>query len=148
MIVSRFGPMLFLPIMAKRTVTASSATQDSSYFTRLGMEVELRNLEEKAAQIRKWLGQPAKRGPGRPPASADGASPTSATTRRRKKRTMSADARRRISEAQKARWAKQRGEAASALTGASAAASAPKAKRRRRGRRRKATKGRGRAAKA
>jgi len=39
----------------------------------------------------------ARRGPGRPPGS-----------RKKKKRTMSAEARRRISEAQKKRWAKQK----------------------------------------
>jgi hypothetical protein len=35
--------------------------QDSFYFTHLGMEVELQRLEEKAAQIRAWLGRPLAR---------------------------------------------------------------------------------------
>jgi len=43
---------------------------------------------------------PKRRGPGRP-----------------RKRTMSAEARRRISEAQKARWAKQKAESAAAAAG-------------------------------
>jgi len=76
--------------------------QDSSYFTRLGMEVELQRLEEKAAHIRAWLERTPARGPGRPAASADGASSPTHSTRRSRKRKMSADARRRISEAQKA----------------------------------------------
>jgi hypothetical protein len=112
-----------------------SLGHDSSYFTRLGMEVELRNLEEKAAQIRAWLGRTLARGPGRPPAPTDGASSHVPAGRRRRKRTMSADARRRISEAQKARWAKQRGQQAPAPDEAPAgtAVAAAKAKRGRRG---------------
>ena len=94
----------------------SSQTSDSSYFTRLGMEVELQRLEERAAQLRAWLGKlPARAAAAvRRVAGADGASPS---TRRRRKRTMSAEARKRISEAQKARWAKQKGEAVSTEVG-------------------------------
>jgi len=139
--------------MAKRQ--SLSSVNDSSYFTRLGMEVELRNLEEKAAQIRKWLGQL----PGRVrkqvqaliSASPDGASPsTAARGRRRRRRTMSADARRRISEAQKARWAKQKGEQAAAPDAALAGntPTAAKVQRGHRGRRRTVAKRRGRKAKA
>jgi hypothetical protein len=38
----------------------SSIVQDSSYYTRLGKETELRSLGEKAVQILAWLG-PVKR---------------------------------------------------------------------------------------
>ena len=113
--------------MAKRQSTA-----DSSYFTRLGMEVELQRLEERAAQLRAWLGKLPSRAAAavRKVAGADGASFPAASTRRRRKRTMSADARKRISAAQKARWAKQRGEAPSPeATPAQATAVAAKAKR-------------------
>ena len=128
--------------------TRSSSNVDSSYFTRLGMEVELQRLEEKAAQIRAWLGKTSARGPGRPPASADGASSPAALKGRKRKRTMSAEARRRISEAQKARWAKQRGEAvASEAAPAEPTTVAAKAKRGRRGSRKSVAK-RGRKAKS
>jgi hypothetical protein len=45
-----------------------------------------------------------KRGPGRPPKSAAGATPTTPVKRRK----MSAKARKAISDAQKARWARQK----------------------------------------
>src|SRR6188508_2453960 len=93
--------------MAKRQ---SSQRSDSSYFTRLGMETELQRLEERAAQLRAWLGKLPSRAAAavRRVAGADGDSPS---TRRRRRRKMSAEARKRISDAQKARWAKQKGEA-------------------------------------
>ena len=122
--------------MAKRQ---SSQRSDSSYFTRLGMETELQRLEERAAQLRAWLGKlPARAAAAvRRVASADKTS--SSSTRRRRK--MSAEARKRISDAQKARWAKQKGEATS--TGAApieATAVAANAKRGGRGVRRGAAK--------
>jgi hypothetical protein len=49
---------------------------------------------------------PARRGPGRPAGSKN------ATAGKPKRRTMSASARAKISAAQKARWAKQKGKAA------------------------------------
>jgi hypothetical protein len=138
--------------MAKQTT--GSSTHDSSYFTRLGMEVELQRLEERAAQIRAWLG----RLPGRMrervqrltggSANRVGAAP--AARGRRRKGRMSAEARRRISEAQKARWAKQKGDqtaTASEAAAAEATSTAPKAKRGRAARR-KGTKTRGRKTKA
>jgi hypothetical protein len=82
------------------------STSDSSYFTPLGMEVELQRLEERATQLRAWLGKL----PGRAAAAVRrvaGADGTSSPSTGRRKRTMSAEARKRISEAQKARWAKQ-----------------------------------------
>ena len=113
--------------MAKRQ---SPQTSDSSYFTRLGMEVELQRLEERAAQLRAWLGRLPSRAAAaaRRVAGAEGASSPATSTGRRRKRTMSAEARRRISEAQKARWAKQKGEAPS-TDAAPAEAGAAKAKR-------------------
>jgi hypothetical protein len=105
------------------------------------MEVELQRLEEKAAQIRAWLGRlPArvrKKVQGLTGGS-DGAVAMSGARGRRRKRKMSAEARRRISETQKARWPKQRGEQAAAGTQAApseATSTAPKAKRGRAGRR-------------
>jgi len=117
--------------MAKRTTTRSPAP-DSSYFTRLGMEVELQRLEEKAAQLRAWLGKVPGRARAAVQALTGAASADASPTRgRKRKRTMSADARRRISEAQKARWAKQRGQTAAATgsTVSEAPTTAPKAKR-------------------
>ena len=65
-----------------------------------------------------------RRGPGRP--RKDQAESNGAGGPKRRKRTMSADARRRISEAQKARWAKQKGEAeGTAGTQAEASAETP-----------------------
>lgn len=49
---------------------------------------------------------PARRGPGRPKASV--AATTVKVTGRRKKRVLSAEARKRIADAQKKRWAEQR----------------------------------------
>ena len=125
--------------MAKRQ---SSRTSDSSYFTRLGMETELQRLEERAAQLRAWLGKlPARAAAAvRRVAGGDGGSPS---TRRRRRRKMSAEARKRISDAQKARWAKQKGEAPSTDAGPADAVVA-KAKRGGRGVRKGAAKGGGR----
>jgi hypothetical protein len=122
--------------------TRQSAS-DSSYFTRLGMEVELQRLEERAAQLRAWLGKLPSRAAAavRRVAGADGASSTGPSIGRRRKRTMSAEARRRISEAQKARWAKQKGEAPStAATRAEATTVAAPPNRGSRGGRKGATK--------
>ena len=93
--------------MAKRQ---SSQTSDASYFTRLGIETELQRLEERAAQLRAWLGKLPARAVAAVRGVA-GADRASFSTRRRRKRTMSAEARKRISDAQKARWGKQKGEA-------------------------------------
>ena len=124
--------------MAKRQFLRTS---DSSYFTRLGMETELQRLEERAAQLRAWLGKlPARAAAAvRRVAGADEAS--SPSTRRRRRRKMSAEARKRISDAQKARWAKQKGEASKTVAApAEATAVAAKAKRGGRGVRKGAAK--------
>lgn len=79
-----------------------------------GAEQRLLEISEEAAAIyarfpelrdRGGINGQGRRGPGRPRRNQDEAAP-----RARRKRTMSADARRRISEAQKARWAKQKGQ--------------------------------------
>ena len=66
---------------------------------------ELGRIENAIAALVGLSSQPApRRGPGRPAGSKNAASkPT------QKKRTMSAAARKRISEAMKQRWAKQKG---------------------------------------
>jgi len=83
----------------------------------LGAEQRLISLAEEAERIYKSFPELRDRS-GRSilrrtsPTSVDGeASPQTARKGRRRRRTMSADARRRISEAQKARWAKQKGDA-------------------------------------
>ena len=111
--------------MAKR-----QSTSDSSYFTRLGMEVELQRLEERAAQLRAWLGKLPTRGPVRPATFVDGGVSPFRSSRRRLKRTMSAEARQRISEAQKARWAKQKGELATTASDATPSQALPLLRRR------------------
>ena len=84
-----------------------------------GAEQRLLEISEEAAAIYasfpelrdrgNGTGSPGRGGPGRPRRGQAGANGAAGPSRR--KRTMSADARRRISEAQKARWAKQKGEA-------------------------------------
>jgi hypothetical protein len=70
----------------------------------IGAEQRLVQLAEEAAAIHRAFPELRQRGGG---GQLSGAKPGRGR-RRRKKRTMSADARRRISEAQKARWARQR----------------------------------------
>jgi hypothetical protein len=124
--------------MAKRQ---SSEAADPSYLAHLGMEVELQRLEERAAQLRAWLGKLPSRAAAAVRKVAGSAEASSPATRRRRKRTMSAEARRRISEAQKARWAKQKGEAPTPeATPAEATAVVAKAKRGGRGVRKGAAK--------
>jgi hypothetical protein len=109
--------------MAKRQ-SSPQVGRDSSYFTRLGMETELQRLEERAAQLRAWLAKLPGRAAAavRRVAGADrGSSPS---TGRRRRRKMTAEARQRISDAQKARWAKQRGEQSASAQAQAAAAGA------------------------
>jgi hypothetical protein len=69
----------------------------------IGIDAQKQKLDERAAEIRQMLGD----GPNQ------AASPTSDTAPRRR-RTLSAEARKRIAQAQKARWAKFHGESRSA----------------------------------
>ena len=78
----------------------------------IGAEQRLLQLAEEAAAIHKAFPELRQPGTGgRPPVSsrqADESEVASGRRGRKRKRTMSAAARKRISEAQKARWAKQK----------------------------------------
>jgi hypothetical protein len=78
----------------------------------MGAEARLVQLAEEAAAIHRAFPELRQRGTrrGRPAASAD--SEFQARPRRRRRRKMSAEARKRISEAQKARWAKRKAHGA------------------------------------
>ena len=84
-----------------------------------GAEQRLLEISEEAAAIYRAfpelrdgrVGSSGGRRPGRPRKDAETDATPTPPTRRRRKRTMSAEARRRISDAQKARWAKQKGAA-------------------------------------
>ena len=67
---------------------------------------EVSRIEQAIAALVGFGSQPARRGPGRPAGSKN------VTAGKPKRRTMSASARAKISAAQKARWAKQKGKAA------------------------------------
>ena len=71
---------------------------------------QLTNLRDAANGLLEQLGVGGRRRPGRPRKSVADAGESSVPVNRRKskKRTMSADARAKISAAQKARWAKQK----------------------------------------
>ena len=84
----------------------------------VGAEQRLLELAEEAARIFAIF--PELRAPGRGFMAESGsrqaagrAEVTPTSSRKRRRRKMSADARKRISEAQKARWAKQKREGAS-----------------------------------
>ncbi len=92
-----------------------------------GAEQRLLEISEEAAAIYAsfpelrdtgGINRQTRRGPGRPRTAA-GDSNDAGSPRGRRKRTMSADARRRISEAQKARWARQKGGAEATPDGSS-----------------------------
>jgi hypothetical protein len=73
----------------------------------IGAEQRLVQLAEEAAAIHRAFPELRQRGGGGGHLPGPFAKPGHGSARRRK-RTMSADARRRISEAQKARWARQK----------------------------------------
>jgi hypothetical protein len=94
-------------------VVAKVGNRDLRRYAVVGAEQRLLELAEEAARIFAIF--PELRGPGRGfmASGRRGASGTTdaakaAPTRKRRRRRMSADARKRISEAQKARWAKQK----------------------------------------
>jgi hypothetical protein len=107
--------------MAKRS-SYQSLSRDSAYYERIGMQAELERLQKQADEIRAQL----RRYPAHilRQAEASGAfySPSETSSRslrstrsagapaaaQGRTRSMSAAARKRISDAQKARWAKQR----------------------------------------
>jgi hypothetical protein len=69
-----------------------------------GLEAQKLRIEDHLQHVRSLLGLGARRR-GRPPKSAEAATVSAQPTKRRRKRTMSAEARARISAAQKKRWA-------------------------------------------
>ena len=94
-----------------------------------GAEQRLLEISEEAAAIysafpelrgRGQAGAQRRRGPGRPRSAQAETDAGAAPARRRRRGGISAEGRRRISEAQKARWAKQRADRAGA-TGAEGA---------------------------
>lgn len=89
-----------------------------------GAEQRLLDIAKEAAAIHRAFPELRDKGKGIPAVGWDGAGTAARTKGRRGRRTMSADARRRISEAQKARWAKQRGDESAAAK----AKAAPEAK--------------------
>jgi len=76
----------------------------------MGLEMQRQRIEEQIAQVRAMLG---KRGPGRPPASVSQPEVTMAAVPRKRSK-FSAEARARMAEAQRRRWAQKKGEQASA----------------------------------
>jgi hypothetical protein len=91
---------------------AKRSNLDMRAWALIGAEQRLVQLAEEAAAIHRVFPELRRtgRGRGRPAAADTTEQPAGAgggRTRRRRRR-MSADARRRISEAQKARWARQR----------------------------------------
>ena len=80
-------------------------------FAAIGALAHIEKLQAEIDRIRKAF--PTLRLSGRPTVSGTtGSAFTHPPTKTRRKRKMSAAARKKISEAQKARWAKQRSEAA------------------------------------
>jgi hypothetical protein len=103
---------------------AKLQSNDLRRYAVLGAEQRLLTLAEEAEQIYRAFPELRKRGgrPGRRSSSAAEARESSPTGRkgRRRRRRMSAEARKRISDAQKARWARQRGETSGAGKGSGA----------------------------
>lgn len=99
--------------MAKRS-SYQPVVRDSAYYERIGLQVELERLQKQADEIRAQLQRYPVRILQRAQATAGAAPQGDVTSARRgggagvRPRTMSAAARKRISDAQKARWAKQR----------------------------------------
>jgi hypothetical protein len=91
----------------------------------VGAERRLLEIAEEAAQIFRVFPELRERGRGfdalrrgGPSAAESSGGAAPARRRGRRRRTMSAEARKRISDAQKARWAKHRSEAAATGGGA------------------------------
>lgn len=67
-----------------------------------GLEAQRQRLEEQIREVRSRLG---RRGPGRPKSTPDSSPAQESAQSGRKKRKVSAAARKRMAEAQKKRWA-------------------------------------------
>ncbi len=81
--------------------------QELMNLARHGAIARLRELEAEIAAIHSafpGLGDARRRGPGRPAATAEGSAPF----KRRRRRRMSNEARKRISDMMKKRWAERR----------------------------------------
>ncbi|HEY2432383.1 MAG TPA: hypothetical protein VGI12_06885 [Vicinamibacterales bacterium] len=89
---------------------AKKATNDIRQWARLGAEQRLVELQREIAAIHATF--PGLRRGARTPGAAapapHAAAPAATPKKRRRRRKMSAEARKRISDAQKARWAKHR----------------------------------------
>jgi hypothetical protein len=104
-------------------VTLAKQQNEWRRYALVGAEQRLLEIAEEAAKIfrvfpelrARGRGFAALRGGGAPAAEQTGGP---GRKRRRRRRTMSAEARKRISDAQKARWAKHRAEAAAKGAGA------------------------------
>jgi hypothetical protein len=70
-----------------------------------GLELQKQRLEEQIGQVRSLLGKRSAGRPAKSAASKETAPPQESNSRGVKKRTLSAEARKRIAAAQKKRWA-------------------------------------------
>jgi len=110
-------------------MVAKRQVQEFRQWATLGAQQRLLQIQEEQAAIFRAFPELRRGTRGRPPTRSGGGggesetgSGTNATNpaggRRKRRRKISAEGRKRISEAQKARWAKQRATAASGDTGA------------------------------
>jgi hypothetical protein len=86
--------------MAKLRKVTADATLLSAALE--GLLLQRGRLDEQIREVRAMLG---RRAPGKPAAAAAEAETAAAPAKKRKRRKMSAEARKRIAEAQKKRWA-------------------------------------------
>jgi hypothetical protein len=93
----------------------TTGTFDLKAWALIGAQQRLRELDQERAailaafpQLRESGGAVEGRRRGRPSGAANAKTASAGRDRKRKRRRLSADARRRISEAVKARWARQR----------------------------------------
>ena len=85
-------------------------TQDLLNAALVGLEAQKQRIEGHIAEVRALLG---KRGPGRPPATAQVSASTETKPRKRRKRKLSPEGRARIIAATKKRWAEYKKQNAS-----------------------------------
>jgi hypothetical protein len=91
---------------------AKMKRQDMRRYALAGAEQRLLELGVEAAHIFRTFPELRSRGRGFDAIGEPGSGEKSGRTPRRRRRTMSAEARKRISDAQKARWAKHRSQSA------------------------------------
>ena len=106
---------------------AKRKSNDLRRYAAVGAEQRLLELAEEAAEIfamfpelrgpgRGFMAGGSRAGAGRRGQTAGDGDGQATPRRRRRRRKLSAEARQRISDAQKARWARQKGEAAATTT--------------------------------